>query len=85
MPMYNLIECSGNYAKASGSLWQFHKDVPKNPILDSEPFKFKAKTTRGTPAVGNTKGIEIAIPLKYLSNFWGTLKMPLINCKINSI
>ena len=31
----------------------------------------------------NNKGIinvEIIVPLKYLSNFWRTLEMPLINC-----
>ena len=26
MPMYNLIEYSDNYAKTSGSLWQFYRD-----------------------------------------------------------
>ena len=25
------------------------------------------------------------VPLKYLSNFWGTLEMPLINCEVNLI
>ena len=25
------------------------------------------------------------VPLEYLSNFWATLKMPLINCEINLI
>ena len=29
---------------------------------------------------GNAK---IAVPLKYLSNFWRSLEMPLINCKIH--
>ena len=28
MPMYNLIECSDNYSKTSGSLWQYCKDIP---------------------------------------------------------
>ena len=28
MPMYNLIECSDNYAKKTGSLWQYCKDMP---------------------------------------------------------
>ena len=32
-----------------------------------------------------TKGVEIMVPLKYLSNFWRTLEMPLINCEINLI
>ena len=34
---------------------------------------------------GNTKDVEIAVPLKYLSNFWKALEMPLINCDINLI
>ena len=33
-----------------------------------------------TPNDGNTKDVEAAVPLKYLSKFWRTLEMPLINC-----
>ena len=29
-----------------------------------------------------TKSVEIAAPLKYFSNFWRTIEMPLINCEI---
>ena len=29
--------------------------------------------------------IEIMVPLKYLSNFWRTLEMPLINCQVEFI
>ena len=32
-----------------------------------------------------TKNFEITVPLKYLSNFWETIEMPLINCEINLI
>ena len=32
---------------------------------------------------GVFKNVKIAIPLKYLSNFWRSLEMPLINCKIH--
>ena len=28
MSMYNLIECSDNYAKTTGSVWQYCKDIP---------------------------------------------------------
>ena len=38
-----------------------------------------------TPAAGNTKDVEIIVPLKYLNNFWRTLEMPLINCEVNLI
>ena len=30
---------------------------------------------------GGTKHDEIIVPLKYLSNFWRTLEIPLINCE----
>ena len=33
--------------------------------------------------VGNTKDVEIIVPLKYLSIFWRTLEMPSINCEVN--
>ena len=32
MPMYNLIEYIDNYTKATGSLWQYHKDESANNI-----------------------------------------------------
>ena len=43
MPMYNLIEYSDNYAKTSGSLWQYFRDEPDDAkdIADSESFKSK--------------------------------------------
>ena len=30
----------------------------------------------------NTKDVKIIVPLKYLSNFWRTLEIPLINSKV---
>ena len=54
-------------------------------MTDSESFKYKVKITRKTPDDGNTKGGEIKVPLKYLSNFWRTPVMPLINCEINIV
>ena len=94
MPMCNLIEYSDNYAKTSGSLWQYCKDIPArdndyeitafdaNNLTDS--FNFKVKITGQTGDDG-TKEVEIMVPLKYLSNFWRTLEMPLINCEVNLI
>ena len=94
MPMYNLIEYSDNYVKTSGSLWQYCKDIPArnaNNIIEeftedntTDTFKFKAKITGQTGNDG-TKDVEIIVPLKYLSNFWRTLEMPVINCEVNLI
>ena len=83
MPMYNLIECSDNYSKTSGSLYQYYKDVPNDNIIQFESFKYKVKITAKTPVDGNTKDVKIIVPLKYLSNFWRSLEMPLINCEVN--
>ena len=83
--MYNLTEYSDNYSKTSGSLWQYYKYDPNDNITQSESFKSKIKITGKTPAAGNTKDVEIIVPLKYLSNFWRTLEMPLINDEVNLI
>ena len=85
MPMYNLIEYSDNYAKTTGSLWQYFRDEPDNNIANSNSSKFKIKITGKTPIDDNEKDVEIMVPLKYLSNFWRTLEMPLINCEVNLI
>ena len=95
MPLCNLIKYSDNYWKASGSLWQYYKDEPfinSNGVIidppddsdysDNASFKYKQKITDQTGNDG-TKDVEIMVPLKYLSNFWRTLEMPLINCEIN--
>ena len=85
MQMYNLIEYSDNYSKASGSLWQYYRDEPNYNLENSELFKSKIKITGKTPAAGNEKNVEIMVPLKYLTNFWRTLEMRLINCAVNLI
>ena len=100
-PMYNLIEHSDNYSKTSGRLWQYCKEIPAldnddnitdfNGTNATDSFNFKTKITDQTAANnsnGNIAGrvdVKIMVPLKYLSNFWRTLKMPLINCEIELI
>ena len=94
MPVYNLIKYSDNYSKTSGSLWQYYKDTPavdnNNAIVNfaeknlTDSFNFKAKMTGQTGNNGR-QNVEIMVPLKYLSNFWRALEMPLIKCEINLI
>ena len=43
MTMYNLIEYTNNYSKASGSLWKYYKDDPNDNITQFESFKSKIK------------------------------------------
>ena len=91
MPMCNLIQYSDNYSDTSGSLWQFKRDEqPKEnngEISDvstdnSSSFKYKSDFIGTIPNGGRKNGVKIAVPLKYLSNFWRSLEMPLINCKV---
>ena len=88
--MYNLIEHSNNYSTTSGGLWQYYRgESHLNAVGDivdflnndnySDSFKFKRKVTGQTGDDGS-KGVEIAVTLKYLSNFWRTLEVPLTNC-----
>ena len=48
---------------------------------NTDSFNLQVKFT---DQVGNngTKNVEIMVPLKYLSNFWRNLEIPLINCEI---
>ena len=86
MPIYNLIEYSGNYSDTSGSLWNFKRDEIEgddNLTNDNAPsFKYKANLIGNTENNGIKNGVKIAIPLKHLSNFWRSLETSLINCKI---
>ena len=87
MPMYNLIEYSDNCSDTSGSLWNFKRDeITNNADVTNDnnalSFKYKSNLTDNTENNGTKNGVKIAVPLKYLSNFWRSLEMPLINCKV---
>ena len=55
MPMYNVIECSGNYSETSASLWQYYRDDPNDNITQSESFKSKIKISGKMVVIWNTK------------------------------
>ena len=83
MPVYNLIEYSDNYFDTSGSLWQFKKDeiisnVNVTNNNDAPSSKYKASIIGDTRDNGAKNKVKIAVPLKYLSNFWRSIEMPLI-------
>ena len=63
----------------------FRDEPDNNNIEDSKSFKTKIKITGKTLNNNNEKDVEIMVPLKYLSNFWRTIEMPLINFEINLI
>ena len=62
-------------------------------VVNSETFKYKNKITGNTYNVdaggqgydvnkNGTRKVELAIPLKYLGNFWRALNIPLISCEV---
>ena len=95
MPMYNLLEYSKNYRKTTGSLWNYYRDEPNSgingrinySIMGSKSFDYKANFIEDGVTHNNlTKNdVKIVVPLKYLSNFWRSLNIPLINCEVELI
>ena len=92
-----MLEYSKNYKKITGSLWNYYRDEPSNPLpSNSESFKYKTSITGNTynvdadeagydaKKVGKNE-TEVVIPLKHLSSFWKQINIPLINCEIELI
>ena len=95
MLMYNLIEYSDNYQDSSATLYQYKRDEPPegDAVADltannSDSLKYKIKFLGNVTEVAGDAGgvrrlnVKVVVPLKYLSNFFRSLEMPLINCKI---
>ena len=91
MPMYNLIEYSDNYQDSSATLYQYKRDEPPeaNAVADltvnnSSSFKYKVSLLCNPVLDGNItkRRVKVVVPLRYLSNFFRSLEMPLINCKV---
>ena len=88
MPMYNLIEYSDNYQDSSATLYQYKRDKPPeaDAVADltannSDSLKYKIKLLGNvTEVAGDAAGVrrlnvKVVVPLKYLSNFFRSLKM----------
>ena len=69
---------------------------PNKNVINSKSFKYKTSITGSTYNVAATAGdydankegtnkVEIAVPLKQLSNFWKMLDIPLINCEASRL
>ena len=91
MSLYNLIEYSDNYQDSSATLYQYKRDEPPeaDAVADltadnSSSFKYKVSLLGNPVFDGNItkRSVKVVVPLKYLSNFFRSLEMSLINCKI---
>ena len=87
-----MLEYSKNYTKTTRSLWNYYRDVRNSgtegninySIKNSKSFDYKTSIT-GKLEDSNVdkEGVGIVALLKYLSNFWRTLNIPLINCEVS--
>ena len=94
MPMYNLIEYSDNYQDSSATLYQYKRDEPPESsaaadltVNNSSSFKYKVSLLGNTVVANNIAriSVKVVVPLKCLSNFFRSVEMPLINCKIKNL
>ena len=96
MPIYDLLEYTQHYSTTSGSLRNYHRDKiydADGNAWDSKSLSYKTKIVGNTPERTWNEGdasqppvptlnVEVTFPLKCLSDFWGSLDLPLINHKI---
>ena len=92
-----MLEYGKNYEKLSGSLFNYYRDEPNEvaiagtggainiSIRNSKSFDYKGKILGKLDDHVLEKEATIAIPLKYLGDFWRSLDIPLINCEITLI
>ena len=77
-------------------MWNYYRNEPNSGIggennninyliKDSKSFDYKTSITGKLEGDNTENKVDIFVPLKYLSNYWRTLDMPLFNCKINLI
>ena len=84
--MYKLLEYSDNYQNSTGSLYQFKRDEPLDNNADvgnnTTSLVYKSKLIKGTDD-NNVNNVKLVVPLKHASNFFRSLELLLVNCKID--
>ena len=65
-------------------MWIYYRDEANDPLsTNSESFKYKASIVGKTPP--NNDSLTNYSLIKYLSNFWKSLDIPLTDCEIELI
>ena len=60
--------------------------IKNNKTITSKSFEYKTKLIGSMLNNGNNILDTVAfVPLKYLSNFWRSLDLPLINCELELV
>ena len=98
MPIYNLLEYSDKYSTTSGSLQNYYRNKVKdsadenndpnnyrinnNKTTASKSFEYKTELIGITASDTSKLNAEDVASLKYLSKFWISVYLLLINCEI---
>ena len=97
MTMYNLLGYSDNYSMTLGSLWNYYRDkinddenenddngnkISNNKTKTSKSFQYKTKIIVSILGTASRLNAEVVVSLNNLSNFWRSLELPLVKCKI---
>ena len=77
--------CNMQYCKEISAVNNEGNIVAFNGANATDSSNLKTNITDQTNDDGEIENVEIMVPLKYLSNFWRTLEMPLINCEVELI
>ena len=84
--MYNFVQYSDNYQNSTRSLYQFKRDKPPDDNADvannTTSLVYKSKLIKGTDD-NNVNNVKLVVPLKYVSNYFRSLQLPFVNCKID--
>ena len=83
-----------NYYRDELSDYNNPNEFPNANVVNSNTFKYKNKITGNTYNVAagaaghdanrvGEQDVELAIPLKFLGNFWRALNIPLISCEVS--
>ena len=90
MQTYHLLEHSDNNSMTSESLWNYYREnndgtnfrINNNKTTTSKYFEYRIKIIGSTPDNASRLNAELAAPLQYLSSFWRSLDLDLINYDI---
>ena len=91
-----LVHCNlvnNSYQQASKVLFTFASNKQYGQLISISPHSLVFLKTMNTDVLATAAGygankegkkkVEIAIPLKYLGNFWRALNIPLISCEVS--
>ena len=65
-------------------MWNYYRDEPNSGLGgDNNNINYSIEDSKLEGNNAEKYDVKVVVPLKYLSNFWRTLDMPLINCEVS--